>query len=164
MHPDLPLTDPLTGLWNRHGFDHLCRMEHDRTERNQSPGGLIVIIDIGPLDHIEQRLGPGVRDACINHVGHFLHGQTRTMDTLARWDKDEFAILLTGTTQKPAILGRVQQLAHDLNLLALNWQGQAVFISATIAIHTIASIKTPPKQPKITVHNWTQPLHDLYKA
>lgn len=137
----MTVTDPLTGLLNRRGFDRAFLAEQDRIKRASSRGGLVVMIDLDRFKAINDTLGHDAGDKCLQLVAQTLTAGIRDMDTAARLGGDEFALLLTNTFADAA-LNRVQHLSLNLNKMALNWHGQSVFIGASIGVRPVGTNET----------------------
>lgn len=137
----LSITDSLTGLLNRRGFEQAFAAEQDRLRRQGSRGGLLVMIDLDRFKSINDTLGHEVGDKCLQLVAKHLLSSVRDMDSVARMGGDEFAVLLTNTFPDAA-LSHVQHMALSLNKLSLSWQGQNVFIGASVGVRPIGIRET----------------------
>ncbi len=109
--------DPLTGLYNRRGFDeHLA----SAVSRSMRYGWtfVLVLIDLDRFKSINDRLGHQGGDAVLRDVAERIRGGLRSGDIGARVGGDEFALLLhvdqAGSTD--AILERLHD-RHDVNLI-----------------------------------------------
>ncbi|MBT3790635.1 MAG: GGDEF domain-containing protein [Alphaproteobacteria bacterium] len=91
------LTDPLTGLVNRRGFDsHLKRILADAHRHGDS--GVLVYIDLDDFKPVNDNYGHEAGDAVLKHVAKLLGENIRTSDIVARLGGDEFAVILTHTS------------------------------------------------------------------
>jgi diguanylate cyclase (GGDEF)-like protein len=102
------LHDPLTGLYNRRGFDEHLAAAVARSLRYQWTFGL-VIIDLDGFKAINDRVGHQAGDAVLRQVGEHLRRGLRSGDIAARLGGDEFALLLPidGPSSFDAILERL---------------------------------------------------------
>ena len=86
------LTDGLTGLYNRRGWDRLLRAEEDRCRRYGHPA-CVVAADLNELKRINDTEGHEAGDAVIVRTGTLLRKAARAQDVVARLGGDEFGIL-----------------------------------------------------------------------
>jgi diguanylate cyclase (GGDEF)-like protein len=102
------LHDPLTGLYNRRGFDEHLMAAVARSLRYRWTFGL-VIIDLDGFKSINDRIGHQGGDAVLRQVGERLRQGVRSGDIAARLGGDEFGLLLPidGPASLDAILDRL---------------------------------------------------------
>lgn len=86
------LTDPLTGLANRRGWDRALEAEERRRRRYGGPASVIVV-DLDELKHINDTQGHLSGDLLLKLVARVIREASRESDFLARTGGDEFAIL-----------------------------------------------------------------------
>lgn len=128
----LALTDPLTGLHNRHMFQEQLTRALDHARRS---GRMLAVclVDLDDFKSINNGHGYEAGDALLRDVADRLKSCLRWDDTLARMGSDEFAILLQDLPS-PAMARHVankviQRLAHPTEL------GSAtVFSGASVGI------------------------------
>lgn len=124
-------TDELTGLLNRRGFFNALEKELDRTNRQYSKGGLLIMIDLDNFKMINDKFGHDIGDKALKLVGKTLNCDVRKMDFSARLGGDEFILLFSDTTGKQA-LNRAETIIKKLNNLS--------FIKDKSEIHIRASL------------------------
>ncbi len=129
----LATTDELTGLVNRRGFFESFIRELDKCERCISSGGLLVLIDLDNFKAINDTHGHMAGDSCLRLVARTLEAEIRTMDVAARLGGDEFVLLLSNTTKCEAA-ERAQDIAWQLNNLALAWYGDEIPVRASLGL------------------------------
>src|SRR3954451_23066151 len=102
------LHDPLTGLYNRRGFDDHLGASISRSVRYGWSFGL-VLLDLDGFKAINDRIGHQGGDAVLRQVGEQLRHGLRAGDIAARVGGDEFALLLhiDGPNSIDAILERL---------------------------------------------------------
>src|SRR4051812_1478247 len=102
------LHDPLTGLYNRRGFDDHLGASISRSVRYGWSFGL-VLLDLDGFKAINDRIGHQGGDAVLRQVGEHLRHGLRAGDIAARVGGDEFALLLhiDGPNSIDAILERL---------------------------------------------------------
>jgi diguanylate cyclase (GGDEF)-like protein len=86
--------DPLTGIFNRRGFERAFGAEQNRARRAGRPMGLL-LIDIDSFKPVNDVHGHHAGDRVIVEVVARLTGLLRNYDVCARWGGDEFIVLLT---------------------------------------------------------------------
>jgi diguanylate cyclase (GGDEF)-like protein len=103
------LHDPLTGLYNRRGFDEHLGAAISRSVR-YGWGVSLVLIDLDGFKAINDRLGHQGGDAVLREVGERLRHGLRAGDIAARVGGDEFALLLH--TEGPSSVDAVLERLH----------------------------------------------------
>ena len=98
------LHDPLTGLYNRRGFDDHLSSSISRSVRYGWGFGL-VLVDLDGFKAINDRIGHQGGDAVLREVGERIRHGLRAGDIAARVGGDEFALLLH--TDDPATVETV---------------------------------------------------------
>lgn len=135
---NIATTDELTTLVNRRGFSEAFDRELDRTNRGQTKGGLLLMIDLDNFKVINDTYGHAAGDAALRLVADTLKTTVRRMDIAARLGGDEFVILFSNAEVMGAV-DRAQQLAMRLNSLTLRWQGEKIPVRASIGMRAYAA-------------------------
>ncbi len=125
----LSITDELTGLLNRRGFQIELGRALARAHRNQETG-LLLLCDLDHFKAINDTYGHMAGDAVLCAVASMLQTKTRRSDYVARLGGDEFAVLMTHST-RPQAERRVTTLASLINNLVIEWDGHKVPVSAS---------------------------------
>jgi diguanylate cyclase (GGDEF)-like protein len=86
------MTDALTGLYNRRGWDHLVAAEEERCRRFGHPA-CVVSIDLNGLKEVNDTQGHAAGDELLRRCGDVLRTVLRQPDIAARLGGDEFAVL-----------------------------------------------------------------------
>jgi diguanylate cyclase (GGDEF)-like protein len=102
------ITDPLTGLENRRGFEPMLARELARCERLGHPLCLAVL-DLDRFKEVNDELGHQEGDRILVEMSNAWTNVLRPFDVLARAGGDEFVLLLpsTGPEQATEILARL---------------------------------------------------------
>lgn len=131
-------TDPLTGLLNRRGLEDSFEKEQARIQRHQSPGALLVIIDLDRFKQINDTYGHDAGDAALQLVSDKLRHAVRMVDSEARIGGDEFSALMTNArpemTQTTAY--KIQSLLNDTTL---DWNGQKIHVGASVGVSFVSA-------------------------
>lgn len=108
------LTDGLTGLLNRHGWDERAPALYDQARRHANPLALIML-DLDHFKRINDTLGHEAGDQVLKMLGEVLRKNRRSSDLAARLGGEEFALLLPQTDQAAALLfeQRLRQALRD---------------------------------------------------
>lgn len=91
------LTDPLTGINNRRGFEQSIILIADRAKRHTLYLSM-VSIDMDDLKTINDTYGHSAGDECLAALGHALSSIVTPDEAVARYGGDEFAAILASTS------------------------------------------------------------------
>ena len=122
----LALTDPVTGLWNRHYLDSDLAAKISRAHATARPLSLMMI-DIDRFKPINDRHGHAIGDRVLRSIATRLAGGIRSADTLARFGGDELALVMPDTA-----LATAAGVAERLRALVA--EGIEVPFAVTISI------------------------------
>ena len=85
------LTDGLTGVWNRHGFEHLLKSTLERAQQFQQSFS-IILADVDGLKEYNDTFGHPAADEVLRTMAQLLKTNLRAVDAIARYGGDEFVI------------------------------------------------------------------------
>lgn len=104
------MTDKLTGLLNRRGWDQQVAQSEARCQR-ENLNACVIVIDLDGLKRINDTEGHNKGDEFIRRAGTALKLAARRDDILARLGGDEFSCLTVGCAPEHAgaVLKRLQQ-------------------------------------------------------
>lgn len=108
----LAITDPLTGIFNRRGFEDAAEGEIARSARRRRPLA-IVIADIDRFKAINDAYGHAIGDRALQDFVWLCRGALRAQDLFGRLGGEEFAIVLPDTTAQDA-LTKIEALRVNL--------------------------------------------------
>jgi diguanylate cyclase (GGDEF)-like protein len=91
------LTDPLSGCYNRRGFEQQYRRELARAAREHTDVSLVAI-DLDHFKQVNDTHGHLVGDRVISEAGELLRANARAADIVARTGGEEFMVLAPGTS------------------------------------------------------------------
>lgn len=125
------LTDELTRLVNRRGFNESLARELATAKRHCGVSGVLVLIDLDGFKGVNDTLGHLAGDAVLRKVAEILQANTRGTDIVARLGGDEFAVILTHTDEAAAQT-RIDALDRELNRGLCNWQGHLIPVGSSV--------------------------------
>jgi len=128
----LSITDELTSLLNRRGFDLELKRALARAER-QGETGLLLLIDLDGFKQTNDTYGHLAGDAVLAGVADLLKRQTRQSDCVARLGGDEFAVLFTHMHPEKAER-RCRKLEILVNNLTVRWDRLEIPVAASFGI------------------------------
>ena len=107
------LTDPLSGCFNRRGFDQLATREVSRAMRGSHPMAVLAL-DVDHFKHINDEYGHLTGDEVLREMGLLLRETARLGDVVARYGGEEFEILAPDTNHEGAkiLAERIQHAFH----------------------------------------------------
>jgi diguanylate cyclase (GGDEF)-like protein len=130
----LSMTDELTGLLNRRGFEESFRRALVAAGR-YGDEGVLIACDLDDFKSINDSHGHIAGDEVLRQVGWLLKTHTRETDFVARLGGDEFAAILIQTGWRNG-LKRAQTLSRALNRLVVKIEGAAIAVSASLGIES----------------------------
>jgi len=135
---ELATIDALTGLYNRAGFVQLFARELSRAQRQNGPGGVLVLIEIENYDSLQHNHDIKAAQKAAFTTGRALGQVIRDMDAAARIEENEFLLLLTDTNAAEAS-ERIQRLALELNGMSFAHDGKRHPLHASISMKSYRS-------------------------
>lgn len=122
------LTDPLTGLPNRRGFER--GMAGLRTPQTTSA---LIAIDLDYFKSVNDTYGHAAGDYVLQKVSMVLRSNLRNRDLLSRLGGEELAVLLpeTDTALAQLVSERLRRAVETVDIL---WNGKAINITASFGV------------------------------
>lgn len=112
---ELVVTDELTGLFNRRGFNAEVNKLMHLSHRYNSPLS-IALLDIDHFKVVNDTYGHGVGDEVLRMLSQLVGNRIRKTDLFARIGGEEFALVIPETSPQLAI-----QLLNELKELISTW-------------------------------------------
>jgi diguanylate cyclase (GGDEF)-like protein len=111
------MTDELTQLYNRGGWEHFIALEEERSQRYGNLSA-VYVIDLDGLKEVNDTLGHAAGDELIQRAAHALRCMARQTDIVARLGGDEFSILSIEIDHAGAetLLERIQQALQQVQV------------------------------------------------
>ena len=115
---DASLVDPLTGLYNRRGWERRIDEERKRLMRDVKPAVAVYMLDVDGLKATNDERGHAAGDAILRNVSKVIRDVTREHDVSARLGGDEFAIMTVQSQAAEAdlIRARLERGFHSASL------------------------------------------------
>ncbi|MDH3240134.1 MAG: GGDEF domain-containing protein [Alphaproteobacteria bacterium] len=129
---NLTLTDELTGLRNRRGFNEFLQRTLASAER-YGDTGVLVFCDLDAFKDINDSYGHHVGDIVLKKVARVIEAEVRETDVVARLGGDEFAILMIQTNWRDG-LKRAQMLNRAMNRTIVTHDGQEILVKASFGV------------------------------
>ena len=113
------MSDPLTGLYNRRGWEALVSAEEERCRRYGHPAAVLVV-DLDDMKQVNDSLGHAAGDEYLRRAAQCLLEASRAEDVVARIGGDEFVLLGVecGSVGANALLRRVREFLQQAGVRA----------------------------------------------
>ncbi|HEV7858980.1 MAG TPA: EAL domain-containing protein [Pyrinomonadaceae bacterium] len=125
--------DALTGLPNRTLFADFVKLAIERAKRQDVYSFAVLFLDLDRFKYINDSLGHTYGDQLLIEIARRLEKCLRSVDTVARFGGDEFAILLDGIKDSSDAIKVAQKIEEEL-LLPFNLGRHEAFTSASVGI------------------------------
>jgi len=144
---DWATKDPLTEVYQRHFFDAAAQIEWRRTLRHRHSAAILKI-DLDQLREINDQYGRDEGDIVLQKTAEILKEICRLEDLIARYDIDEFAVLLpeTDTAGARLVAGRI---CEEVPLLLTRDPEKPVTVSIGGATFPKCSVNSFPDLMKL---------------
>ncbi len=134
----LAVTDPLTGLFNRHKLNEALESEIERARRYDRPLS-VMMIDMDDLKHINDTYGHAAGDEVLKRVADIIRNFIRKVDVPTRFGGDEFVVILPEADIKES--ARVAARIHEQGREMSYDKDQISFSIGVIELHE--GVETP---------------------
>ncbi|WMY74960.1 GGDEF domain-containing protein [Buttiauxella selenatireducens] len=129
---DLSMLDPLTGLYNRRGFQN-------RLETVLALGSgthFVLLLDIDHFKAYNDNYGHSMGDQALTHVSAAIRDAVRSRDIVTRYGGEEFMVLLTDVDTEQALqtAERIRQRVYDLKIPHLFNEDVATHVTTSIGL------------------------------
>lgn len=133
---ELAITDPLTNLVNRRGFE--LELDHWLAVARRKKRSLcLVLLALDDFERYKAIHGHGAGNAMLCAVATMLLAHARDSDLVVRWGGDEFCVLLPDTEREGALVAS-RRIVSSLGAMAVRGAGKtsaALRVSAGLAIY-----------------------------
>ena len=135
----LAVTDPLTGLGNRLGFERRLGVI-DRYQRlHPEYQHALMMLDFDHFKQVNDVYGHHAGDEVLKQIAGMLRAISRQHDYPARLGGDEFVLLLDHRTPRDDLAGMAQRLIDSINQPLILESGQQVRLGVSIGIAVLGS-------------------------
>lgn len=132
---ELSVTDALTGILNRRGFDEaLRRILGDARRHGES--GLLVLIDLDGFKEINDIHGHEAGDTVLQAVADYLRRCIRKSDYVARLGGDEFALIFT-RTNRMAMRARSLEIRKGIAALRVPFGHRSLKVGTSLGVASL---------------------------
>ncbi|MEO3992255.1 GGDEF domain-containing protein [Pseudocitrobacter cyperus] len=131
---DLSMLDPLTGLYNRRGFQHRFDTLMALAPENHH----VLLLDIDHFKAYNDHYGHMMGDQALIQISTAVRNAVRSHDIVTRFGGEEFMVLLANSTAESAAQAaeRIRQKVYDLKIPHI--------LNASVATHVTISIGIAP--------------------
>jgi len=126
------ITDELTGLLNRRGFEAELAQALALARRYNEPG-VLVYVDLDGFKLVNDTYGHGAGDEVLRRVARLLSGAVRATDFVGRLGGDEFAVLLVRTSWNGALI-RLRAIRRLLDPAVIDLDGRTIAVRASLGV------------------------------
>jgi diguanylate cyclase (GGDEF)-like protein len=112
-HKDAALTDAMTGLFNRRGFDEAAAQLMVRQRACGEPV-TVLMFDLDHFKAINDRFGHATGDAALRAFAETARANMRGGDILARFGGEEFVVMVPGTLADGATAAERVRMAFEV--------------------------------------------------
>lgn len=124
--------DALTGLYNRHRFQHeLLRMLSDVSRRGGQ--GALLFFDLDEFKVINDNFGHRAGDTLLIRVASEISALARRNEVLARLGGDEFALLVPNASQEE-VIKLAERVVRAVAAIPFRFEGQNLRLTSSLGI------------------------------
>jgi diguanylate cyclase (GGDEF)-like protein len=129
LHKTAAMTDPMTGLFNRRGFDEGARRIQAARARRRLPLA-VMVFDLDHFKGINDRFGHGVGDETLKLFASVVSSGMRSDDLIARLGGEEFAAIIAGTLEDGVAAAERMRVAFETAARAISGH----YVGATVSV------------------------------
>ena len=154
---DLAVKDPLTGVYNRAGYEERVVEEFARRQRVETPLS-VVFVDCNKFKQINDTFGHNAGDIVLVKVAETLKNRARASDIVARYGGDEFVVLLPDTPLDGAEIF-AQGACEKILEAGFNNNGEPLDVSISCGVTEV----TDTDDPASVLHRADQAMYEAKK-
>lgn len=134
------LTDPLTSLPNRAGYDEQIAAELARWQRYKHHFS-VVVADLDLFKAVNDSFGHLAGDKVLRLIGSILTRRCRSTDYVARYGGEEFVVLMPATTAAEARIA-MEKVRQAIATSPFNFHGKPVSVTMSFGVAEIQGQET----------------------
>ena len=154
---DLAVKDPLTGVYNRAGYEERMIEEFARRQRVETPLS-VVFVDCNKFKQINDTFGHNAGDVVLVKVAETLKNRARASDIVARYGGDEFVVLLPDTPLEGAEVF-AKGACEKVLAAGFNNNGQPLDVSISCGVTEVNNSDDPAS----ALHRADQAMYEAKK-
>ena len=129
---EMATRDDLTGLYNRRYGTSFLEKEVERARRYHTPL-TFCMIDLDHFKGVNDRYGHQAGDAVLTAVANLFNENVRHTDAVCRYGGEEFALILTNTEEKGAMVF-CERLREEAARQVVKWKGTSIGVTISIGV------------------------------
>lgn len=138
----LAVTDPLTGIGNRLGFERRLELIQRHYRLHPDSRHALMVLDFDHFKQVNDLHGHHAGDQVLKQIAELMRDISRQHDYPARLGGDEFVLLLDHRTPGDDLDGMAQRLIDSINVPLVLESGQQVSLGVSIGIAVLGSDAT----------------------
>lgn len=160
---ELVVTDGLTGITNRRGFDEVLSREWQRCARSHSPLS-VLLIDIDHFKEFNDHYGHLAGDECLQNIAKIITSHVeRSSDSAARYGGEEFACVLPETDTSGGLeTGEKVRQAVESAKIIHEYNGSMGYLTISVGVSTIVPSTEQPATQLVNLAD--NALYDAKKS
>lgn len=128
------MTDPLTGLLNRRGFEAKLEQALSLQDRPLDGRLALIMVDLDLFKEVNDTHGHDAGDAVLKSVGRRLSALVRRSDLVGRMGGDEFVVLVTAVERPESLVSLARKIIRAVSQRCEIGAGRSVRIGASLGI------------------------------
>lgn len=126
--------DSLTGIFNRHQFIKLARMEIAYASRYKLPVG-VIMMDIDNFKQVNDRYGHLAGDSMLSQFSNIVIKNKRTEDLFARYGGEEFVCMPRGEVNKELVHIQCERIRKAIENFDFCYGKKYIRMTASFGFH-----------------------------
>lgn len=129
---EISIKDPLTGLYNRRGFEEVSRHQLPLLARNKA-SIFLMVLDIDHFKKVNDTYGHAGGDEALCRVAGVLSQQVRKNDIIMRQGGEEFCVLFSDVNEQQGLL-LAEKTRQSIEHIIINFQNRSFQLTASFGV------------------------------